>query len=168
MKKKEPGNLNPRQCQQGVRTISEAKRRVQAFATVVAILAPIVGWGIFMSVADPKREEPLISYLMWGLTFFILGSQLFIAVEELRIAKELEREGIKVMGVIIDKWEAYVEWGSLFYAGYRFSYMDSLWVGQTSIATLSAYNKLQTEDSVTIRFLPRDPCISRIEQDGEC
>ncbi len=100
-----------------------------------------------------------------GLGLLVLFSTLFLgasARELLRVAHEIEREGITAPGVIIDKW---IDKGGEFtahFVGYRFSHRGDQWVGR-DVVKPTIYKKLQIGDNLAICFLPRNPRVSRIE-----
>ncbi len=87
------------------------------------------------------------------------------AKSQIRIAKALEWDGIDEQCVIIDKWtEDDIEWGNSYFIGYRFSYMGETWVGKHHVNSSSTYNRAQLGVSVTVRFLPLDPTISKLSE----
>jgi hypothetical protein len=101
-----------------------------------------------------------------GCVLFTIMVLITNAKKRLWEAREFERDGITVQGVIIDRWEEELAEGGInTYVGYHFSYKDSMWTGK-KIAGSSPYKKLVQGDSVTIRFLPSNPNISRIEMDN--
>lgn len=168
MHKNKPGCSDPRRCQQTVRTMLAA---INYYFTVVVFL--VASWSIFIAFfllhfneakfLENRWTNPVGDLLIFGIGgLFITVALIVYAQEVVRIARKLEREGVIVQGVIIDRWveesgEAYV-----YCIGYRFSYMESMWVGKNVVES-SPYNKLEIGDSVEILFLPRNPSISRIQ-----
>jgi len=171
---------DPRRCQQAAAPTMREARSYYLF--VIALLA--VGWGFFVvglvwlfNKAKPLENlwtgtQANLTELCikgsivagWGLLFLFSTLVLYTSArEQLRIASELEREGITAPGAIIDKWTARGE-GTSYFVGYRFNYMGNTWVGR-DIVKSSSYNQLQIGDSVVIYFLPRNPRVSRTEQD---
>lgn len=166
----EPKNADPRHCDIEMLTMWEA-----GVVCLLVIVCMVFIW--VMTVFECSGRFNEAGFLdVWltspqaihmgcaGLGLFAMVVLIGVTQEGLRIAWEFERDGITVQGEIIDKWEedAGGEGGTDFFVGYQFSYMDASWVGKKT-ANYSRYNKLQIGDYVTIRFLSRDPSISRME-----
>ena len=114
-------------------------------------------------------QTSLTLFVYGGTTsfaFFVLISSVILSVgawAQFQTARELEQSGSIVQGTIVDKWIEVIEGSKLYSVTYRFG---SNWEARTTIKP-SAYEKLRVGDAVMVRFLPREPKISRPEWDWE-
>ncbi|NOU22412.1 MAG: hypothetical protein HOO93_11630 [Methyloglobulus sp.] len=163
MHKNEPNNADPRHCHiKEPKTVYDAK---QYCLGIVILSTFVLGFFVLRIFVTAPTGFQAFMEDNWGCLalFVIMGVVITEAKKRLRKAKEFEKNGITVQGMIVDKWEDTGCEGEVYtYVGYSFNYLDSLWAGKKN-ADSSPYNKLQIGDCVTIRFLPGDPSISKIE-----
>ncbi len=173
-------NSDPRFCQQKPAPTTRSAKRGYAF--IVFLLA--ICWGLFAlglvhvldqvqpldklwSSSSAIRTEIGIDAIAvggWGL--LVLVSTLILpasAQAQLRLANEIDRDGVTVQGEIVDKWTFESE-ETAYCVGYYFTYLNTTRVGRDTIKS-SLFKKLRIGNNVPIRLLPRDPMISRVEQD---
>lgn len=139
-----------------------------------AIVIISAGWGIFITILvrqlSLEKMQDLFCNPFWILAALGTLSGLFItamllkhAREILRIAQQLEREGVTASGMIVDKWLQESGAGTRCHLVFCFSYMNNIWIGE-QLAISAPYQQLQVGDCVTTRFLHHNPRISRITQ----
>jgi hypothetical protein len=94
-----------------------------------------------------------------GLILLILVAKLF---KELRLARELDRDGVTAAGVVKDKWVSVDDsdpenTSTYHYVSYQFG--DQTYRQDNQ----AAYEHLEIGSPVTVRYLPRDRNIARLE-----
>jgi hypothetical protein len=165
MQKIKPSCIDPRKANGSSNTVYDTGS--QYFCGVVF---HIICWGIYFVSLRQYIFSHILEYI-FNIGFFVFMSMssakaLIDAHKQFKIAKELNRDGVNVQAILIDKWveEENVD-GSIvqnYFIGYQFSYMNYTWVNKKKIKPV-AYKIMQISQIQAIRFLPRNPEISRLE-----
>ena len=129
--------------------------------TLFLVTLPILF--IVIAVVADKRSDLLIGSLLFSLLSLPIA---FYSMSIWLNHRKLDYTGLLVQGVIIDKWdvsdsESGIVTGAC--VAYQFSYLGSVWTGMGEVHSFVC---LILENSVTIRFLPNNPAISRMEFDS--
>lgn len=169
MHQNKPVSFDPRRCQhKEPMTVYGAREYYIGMVIIITFILGFFAYLLRNFVKESMWPDALIVIIWSGFPLFPVTGLFSNAKKQLRIAEEFKINGINVQGMIVDKWEwKGSSWegyeGELYtFVGYNFSYLGRLWTGR-KIADSSPYNKLQIGDCVTIRFLPSDPSISRME-----
>ncbi len=94
-----------------------------------------------------------------GLLGFF-GHRIYRTFYRLRWAARLARDGLLTSGTITDRWSVgQDDDGNIFYVAYRYEHGEPL----RQQVELDQYRRLSPGDTVTVRYLPGYPYISRIE-----
>lgn len=173
MHKNKPGRSDSKYYEQAASLCMTMHDARLGCLLLVAFLS--VGWGVYVALLFGNSNEGISLGNLWAnfdshpvffLVYGIFGAFITVSLiaghqDVMRIASELELQGITIKGVIIDRWVESEGEGGCYFVGYQFSYMDSIFAGKQRAASYP-YNKLQIGDSVEIRFLPRNPLISLV------
>jgi len=110
-------------------------------------------WTNYLSVACPG---------LIGLAF-LAGSLVLTrnTWPQWRLACELDESGMVTTARVVKRWKGRSRWSTLYYVAY------ALGTGQEAqqMVSGSVYNALVEGTPVNVRYLPRDPTVSRLELD---
>ncbi len=138
-------------------TVNEAKRNIKHTVIFISI-----GWFFLILVflnSDKDGTEMLLLAVFAVFCLYLTVVEIPKTIKTLSIARELDRDGIEVEGMYIGKWqEPFEESTSLDFSGYQFSYRNRRWKGKI----IDSENAFQIGNYAIVRFLPRNPNISKI------
>ena len=114
------------------------------------------------SLIKDTQEFPIGSVFLSGMAILILALVPLRYTKELKIARELDTNGVSTSGKITDKWVKKHR-GENTSKSYFVSYEFGESCGAVQKVSFLVYRKLETGHIVTIRYLISDPNCSRIE-----
>ncbi len=139
--------------------------RTQQTLLIWLLLWGSIGLGLLYSstkLAIDTNSFQAGSVVLVVMGFLILALMPARYIKELKIAKELERDGMSTSGKITDKWiKKHRGKGTTkhYFVAYQFG--DDYSAAQRTNSTI--YKKLEVGDVVTIRYISSDPSRSRMD-----
>ncbi|MBT3389494.1 MAG: hypothetical protein HN413_03710 [Chloroflexi bacterium] len=142
----------------------------KAVRTQQALLFWLLPWGLIglgllysrTKLAIDTNGFQVGSVILAAMGFLILAIMPARYIKELKIAKELERDGVSTSGKITDKWiKKHRGKGTTKYYFVAYQFGDDYGVAQRVDSAI--YKKLKVGDVVTVRYLSSDPRRSRMD-----
>ena len=148
--------------------MSESMDRPMALPKVKDLIAQ----GVILLIALPVLPIMAVvhyirkgdSSLLFMAAVFVAGTVYFAlrhsALRLIRLARELDRDGMTTQGTVVDKLESRSEDREL-HCDILYEYGESYQVWQK--VSRKAFESLSVGDKITVRYLLRDPRYSRLE-----
>ena len=173
MDNNKPEHIDLRNCEQRTELITSLQHGGESFRSMVNFLT--VSWAIYAalllldsihlgSLELALKNDAAIFFWFGAIGLYISYNFITESRDTLKLVTELELDGINAAGMVIDKWrDLNTDW-ELNYIGYKFSYMNNIYMGRRRV-TPEQNNKLHVGDHVVIRFLPHEPQTSFMQLD---